>query len=403
MSHSPQKVALLLHDLEKGGMQAVCLKLVKALSEHPDLEIELVLSNQMGGFLNQLPSNLKTINLGIPFQLCLKYSYKLTVALSRYLRQSKPDIILSNLPFVNVITLLAQGVSFSKVRTILIEHTLPLERSLEQESESSLGRRFTGVVTKMTQLLYPHAACIVTPSHGMAKEIAQAIGLKIYHNHKLEVIYNPVVDDQLHQKAKAPLEHPWFLENQPPVFLAVGRLTPQKDYATLLHGFALLRQQMPARLIILGDGPMRSHLESLVETLDIKADVLLPGFVDNPYAYMSRASAFVLSSVWETFGVVLVEALACGCPVISTDCDYGPTEILENGKYGILVPVRDCQALAEAMEVTLAQLNYDRENLRTRAHTFSLEQAVNQYLKIMGITESISALAKQEPSKTLTT
>ena len=403
MSNSPQKVALLLHDLEKGGMQAVCLKLVRALGEHPDLEVELVLSSKVGGFLNHLPNNVEVINLDIPFQLCLKYVYKLTVTLSRYLRQSNPDIILSNLPFVNVITLLAKAVSLSKVRTILIEHTLPLKRSLERENKSSLGRRFTGVITKMTRLLYPYAFCIVTPSYGMAKEISQAIGLKSQHENKLEVIYNPVVDEQLHQQAQAPLDHPWFLANQPPVFLAVGRLTPQKDYETLLHGFALLKQQMPARLVILGDGSMRSDLERLVETLDIAPDVLLPGFVDNPYAYMSRSSAFVLSSVWETFGVVLVEALACGCPIISTNCDYGPAEILEDGEYGMLVPVKDYRALAEAMKIMLTQLEYDPKNLRDRAQTFSLDQAVNQYLKIMGIAESTSRLGKQKSSNTLFT
>ncbi|NEP62513.1 MAG: glycosyltransferase [Symploca sp. SIO2G7] len=249
---------------------------------------------------------------------------------------------------------------------------------------SHLDRRFTGIVTGLMRLLYPCADYIVTPSHGMARELSQAIGLKTHHLDKLNVIYNPVVDNQFYQRAQAPLGHPWFQKNQPPVFLAAGRLTLQKDYETLLRGFAVLRQQMSARLVILGDGPMRAPLEALVKDLGVETDVLLPGFVDNPYAYMGRASAFVLSSVWETFGMVLVEALACGCPVISTDCDYGPAEVLENGRYGTLVPVKDFQILAAAMQAVLTHREYDQKLLIARAQVFSLEQATKKYLELMG-------------------
>ncbi|MEO0736775.1 MAG: glycosyltransferase [Cyanobacteria bacterium J06649_12] len=385
MSNSSKKVALLLHDLEEGGMQVVCLKLMQALNEHPNLELELVLSNQAGDFLNRVPDNISLINLAIPFQLCLKYVYHLTIALSQYLRRSKPDVILSNLPFVNLITLLSKILSFSQVSTILVEHTLPLERSLQHEGDNKLSQRFTSILTVMTRILYPYADHIVTPSHGMAKELSQAIGLKGYQLDKLKAVYNPVVDCQLFQKAQQVLEHPWFQPNQPPVILAVGRLTVQKDYTTLLQAFALLRKEMPARLVILGDGPMRAQLEALITTLNIEADVDLPGFVDNPYGYMSRSSVFVLSSVWETFGVVLVEALACGCPVISTDCDYGPAEVLDNGEYGSLVPVKDTYALSQAMKAVLTTSTHDPQKLKERAQSFSLEQSANQYLSMMEV------------------
>ncbi|MEL7508464.1 MAG: glycosyltransferase [Cyanobacteria bacterium J06554_1] len=395
MSNSSKKVALLLHDLEEGGMQSVCLKLMQALSEHPNLELELVLSNQAGGFLNRVPNNISLINLAIPFQLCLKYVYQLTIALSKYLKRSKPDIILSNLPFVNLITLLAKVLSLSRVSTILVEHTLPLERSLQYEGENKLSQRFTSILTAMTRTLYPYADYIVTPSHGMAKELSQSLGLQGYQLDKLKVIYNPVVDCQLSQKAQQAIEHPWFQSNHPPVILAVGRLTSQKDYTTLLQAFALLRQEMTARLVILGDGPMRSQLKALITKLNIDADVNLPGFVDNPYAYMSRSSVFVLSSVWETFGVVLVEALACGCPVISTDCDYGPAEVLDHGEYGSLVPVKDTYSLSQAIKAVLITSSYDQQKLKDRAQAFSLEQSANQYLSIMGV----SKLAPEATSK----
>ena len=403
MSNSSKKVALLLHDLEEGGMQSVCLKLMQALSEHPNLELELVLSNQAGGFLDRVPDSITTINFAIPFQLCLKYVYHLTIALSKYLKRSKPDIILSNLPFVNLITLLAKILSFSRVSTILVEHTLPLERSLQHEGENKLSQRFTSILTAMTRILYPYADYIVTPSHGMAKELSQALGLKGYQLDKLKVIYNPVVDRQLFQKALQGLKHPWFQPNQPPVILAVGRLTSQKDHITLLQAFALLRQEMTARLVILGDGPMRAQLEALITTLNMDADVDLPGFVDNPYAYMSRSSVFVLSSVWETFGVVLVEALACGCPVISTDCDYGPAEVLDHGEYGSLVPVKDAYALSQSMKAVLITSTYDHQKLKDRAQSFSLDQSANQYLSIMGVSRLDSKATSQISQDTLFT
>lgn len=385
MSRSTKKVALLLHDLEEGGMQSVCLKLMEAFDEHSNVEIELVLSNQVGGFLHRVPNNIKTTNFGLPFQLSLKYIVSLTIALSKYLRQAKPDIILSNLPFVNLITQLAKGMTLSPVTTIWVEHTLPLQRSLQREGENQVGQRFITIVTTMTRLFYPYANSIVVPSHGMAKELSEAIGLRSHQSNRLKVIHNPVVDHQLCQKTQAALDHPWLKPGQPPVVLAVGRLTPQKDYETLLRGFALLRQDIDARLMILGDGPMRAQLESLSKTLDIEGDVALPGFVDNPYAYMGRSALFVLSSVWETFGVVLVEALACGCPVVSTDCDYGPAEILENGKYGTLVPVKDSQALARAMKAVLINLEHNPKKIKDRAQAFSLEQAATSYLNLMGV------------------
>lgn len=386
MGKSSKKVALLLHDLEAGGMQSVCLNLVQVFREHPNLELELILSNNVGEFRQRVPQAIKTVDLGIPFQLCLKYVYRLTMALSNYLRQSKPDTILSNLPFLNLVTLLAKMISFSPVSTILVEHTLPLQRSLRQEGESNkLGQRFVVFVDVLMRWLYPYADWIVAPSHGLANELSHAVAINA---DRLKVIYNPVVDNQLYQKAQAPLMHPWFQPEQPPVILAVGRLTLQKDYETLICGFDLLRKHIAVRLIILGDGPMRPQLESLIQKLGMKDDVLLPGSVENPYAYMARASVFVLSSVWETFGMVLVEALACGCPIIATDCDYGPAEVLEHGKYGILVPPQHAQALADAIYAVLTGVDYDQAISRVRSQAFSFEQSAKQYLNIMGITDA---------------
>jgi glycosyltransferase involved in cell wall biosynthesis len=153
----------------------------------------------------------------------------------------------------------------------------------------------------------------------------------------------------------------------------------------LIQAFALLRKQKLARLIILGEGESRPELEANIKDLGITEDVELPGFVDNPYAYMSRARAFVLSSLWEGLGIVVIEAMACGCPVIATDCPSGPREILERGKYGSLVSVGDVQALSVAM-LEVLEKPLDRDILRQRAMDFSFDRAVSEYLKLLNYT-----------------
>src|SRR5262249_37227290 len=150
-----------------------------------------------------------------------------------------------------------------------------------------------------------------------------------------------------------PLSHPWFAPGSLPVILGVGRLTWQKDFPTLIKAFALVRSRQPARLLILGEGEKRLELETIVKELGLAADVCLPGYVDNPFAYMHRCSAFVLSSASEGLPNSLIEAMACGAPVISTDCASGTAEILENGRYGPLVPVGDVEAMATAISATL--------------------------------------------------
>jgi glycosyltransferase involved in cell wall biosynthesis len=167
-------------------------------------------------------------------------------------------------------------------------------------------------------------------------------------NTKFKVIYNPVVTAEMIEKGNEPIDHPWF-ELGIPVFVAAGRLRPQKDFPILIEAFHRVRQSRDARLIILGEGPDRGDLEALVARLDLGDSVALHGFTDNPYAFFSRAAAFVLSSRWEGLPTVLIEALSCGAPIIATDCPSGPREILADGRYGRLVPVGDAESLSGAI------------------------------------------------------
>ncbi len=201
---------------------------------------------------------------------------------------------------------------------------------------------------------------------------------------RVEVISHPIPHEQLALRAAEPPLHPWFHDQGPPILLAVGRLTPQKDYPTLLRAFSLLRRRRKARLLILGEGAERQNLETLAAELGIAADLSLPGFCANPYAAMSRAALLVLSSRFEGLPTVLMESLACGCPIVATDCPSGPHEILDAGKYGLLTPVGDAVALADAMNQSL-DTHWDRERLRRRGRDFSGDRSTAAYLRLLGV------------------
>jgi glycosyltransferase involved in cell wall biosynthesis len=202
----------------------------------------------------------------------------------------------------------------------------------------------------------------------------------------MTVIHNPIVTPQLLEAARAEPDHPWLRTSQPPIILGAGRLTRQKDFPTLVRAFAQLAPHTDARLIIIGEGGERAALERLIGALGLDSRVDLPGFVRNPSSFMRRARLFVLSSAWEGFGNVLVEAMAVGTPVVSTDCPSGPREILADGAFGALVPPADPQALARAMLGALEQLA-DPDALRRRAADFDVEIAARRYLECFFGTE----------------
>jgi glycosyltransferase involved in cell wall biosynthesis len=197
----------------------------------------------------------------------------------------------------------------------------------------------------------------------------------------VQVIHNPVVTPELYRLAAEPVDHPWFGCADVPVILGVGRLNSAKAFDTLIRAFSLIRQQIPARLLILGEGEDRASLESLVQQLGLQQDVQLPGFVANPFAYMRVCSLFVLSSRWEGFGNVLAEALACGARVISTDCPSGPAEILANGRFGRLVPVDDAAALADGVITSLR--SGERIDAAAASERFVEEKIVDRYLEVL--------------------
>jgi glycosyltransferase involved in cell wall biosynthesis len=359
-----KRIAFFLPTLHGGGAERVAVNLLKGIVER-DITVDLVLANAEGPYLDQLPAQVRLVNLAAGRVI------KAIAPLARYLKENRPIALLSHMNHANVVAVLARELAGTKTRLVLVEH------NTLSEGKAKLLR--SKLVPPFMKWLYPRAESIVGVSKGVAEDLERRMG---FEPGKVSVVYNPVVNNELIAKATSPLNHPWFQKGSPPVFLAVGRLTEQKDFLTLIKAFALLREQRFARLIILGEGESRSELEAMIKTLGIAEDVSLPGFADNPYAYMYNASVFVLSSRWEGLPTVLIEAMGCGCPVVSTDCPAGPKEILEAGKYGLLVPVGNTVALADAMLQAL-EVPVNRDVLVQRGMYFSTDRAVSEYLELL--------------------
>jgi len=320
-----------------------------------------------GPFLSEVRSPVRVVDL--------KASRALTSlpALVRYLRSEQPEAMLSVFGYVNIIACWAWRLAGVRTRLLLNEQNTI---SLESGNASKWRGR---LVPWLIKRFYPWANGIVVVSNGVRDDMAQLTKIP---RERITVIYNPsVVGAEVWEKAQAPLDHPWFKPDQPPVLVAVGRLQMQKDYPTLLHAFAKVRKNRPVRLLILGEGKERVPLEDLIKELGLEQDISLPGFVMNPYAYMARASLFVLSSRWEGLPTVLIEALCCGTPVVSTDCPSGPREILRDGQYGQLVPVGNVDELAGAIEATLKNKAPSPPSESWRP--YDLKNVVNQYINLL--------------------
>jgi glycosyltransferase involved in cell wall biosynthesis len=238
--------------------------------------------------------------------------------------------------------------------------------------------------------MYSKLDALITVSNGVQLDLVTLVKLD---RKKLHVVYNPVVGEQLLYKARMPVEDPWLRKDGIPVILGVGRLIKAKDFPTLLRAFALVRQERRARLLILGEGEDRPGLEVLVRELGLQNDVSFPGFMENPYSYMAKADVFVLSSRWEGLPTVLVEAMACGTPVVATDCPSGPHEILEGGRWGKLVPVGDARAMADAIQATLDVPLIPPPEAWAR---FTVEGIAQQYAALLlGDSESVNVWGKE--------
>ncbi|MBD2730345.1 glycosyltransferase [Nostoc sp. FACHB-892] len=361
-------ISFYIYQLCGGGAERVLVNLMQDFV-HRGIKVDLVLNRVAGPYLSEVPPEVRIVNLEalLPFRDTIP-------KLVSYLREERPLVMLATVhPYVEV-ALLAKALAFTSTRVFAREdNTLSLNAPIGTDKS-----RWSPYFTK---LLYPFIADgIIAISQGVAKDLMQITGLS---KKRIEVIYNPSITHNMLQKSQASLDHPWFQPGEPPVILGVGRLELQKDFPTLIKAFALVRKARLCRLVILGQGNEEDNLRNLVTELGLENDVAMLGFVENPYNYMAKASVFALSSAWEGFGNVVAEALALGTPIVSTNCQSGPAEILDNGKYGWLVPVGDSQAMATAI---LSIFSGNSKPVNTEwLEQFILENVAQKYLDVLAI------------------
>lgn len=333
MTRAAPRVALLLADLGAGGAERAMLLLAREFLA-VNVPVDLVVLRKSGELLADIPDGVRVVALtqgqgqGKPWTLALAAF----LPMLRYLRRDRPVAILSTLTGTNLFALLTRALAGVDMRLVLRE-AAPLANSASRVRRMLVRRG------------YRHADAVVAVARGIADELG-GLGLPAS---RMRVIHNPVDVPTLRAKAAADLAIPGLGDRRRPLVLSVGRLVVQKDYGTLIRAFARLRETVAAQLLIVGEGPCRKDLEAVVAELGIGEDVFLPGHASNPYPAFRHADVFALSSRSEGFPNVLLEALALGVPVVATDCDYGPREILDNGKHGRLVPVGDVDALADAL------------------------------------------------------
>lgn len=357
----PKTISLFMPNLAGGGAERVTVNVANGLAARGH-RVCLVLLEKTGPYARDVDRAVRLVSLEA------RSVRRGVVPLARHLRAEKPDVLLSALDHANIGALLARRLARVATRVVLTVHTTRSQATLHQRS---LHHALVRVAIRQT---YPWADAIVAVSKGAADDLVLSTGVPA---RLVRMIYNPVVTPRLLAYAREPLSHPWFAPGGPPTVVAVGSLTAAKDFPTLLRAAARLRQAIDFRLLILGEGGERSHLQEMAAELGLTDVVALPGFVDNPFAYLARSSMLVLSSVWEALPTVLIEALALGVPVVSTDCPSGPTEILHGGRYGRLVPVGDSEGLADAIRTGLAEprLTVPPEVLQP----FTLDAAIEHY------------------------
>lgn len=361
-----KRVVFFCASLGNGGAERVIFNLIRGLVER-GINVDLLVADSTGELILSLPKEVTIVDLKARRVLtCIP-------GIIRHLRKVKPDVLFSALDYVNIVAIFSKYISRVSLRVVVSVHAQP-------EFFTGHPNSLRGIMlSKLFKIAHNKADKIVAVSSGLANELINLMGI---NKNKVCVIYNPIITTPI--LGNIVYFHDSSRSCEPPVILAVGRLAVEKDYPTLIRAFKLVRQHRHVRLQILGEGDQRNNLEILVNSLELTADVDFLGYQSDPYTYMKRASCFVLSSKSEGFGNVLVEALALGCPIVSTNCPYGPSEILDSGKWGALVPVGDyCSMADEIMKTLNMGHKVDAVMLRNHLNLFNASLITDIYINTL--------------------
>ncbi len=352
--------------LTPGGAERVMVNLARGFVERGHT-VDFVLAKAEGVYLEDVPPQVRLVDLGSPSRL---QTVRSLPRLAAYLRRERPDALLSAMNHANIVALAARRVAGVRTRVVVSIHN-----NISSEKARGANTR-DRLLPWLCAHSYPAAQGVVAVSGGVADDFSEATGMA---RQGIEVVYNPVITPELAVQAAQPVDHPFFAPGQPPVLLGAGRLEFQKNFPSLIRAFAQVRRSRSARLVILGEGSEAARLSALAQELGVQDDVWMPGHVKNPFAYMAKSAVFVLSSRYEGLPTVLIEALAVGIAVVSTDCPHGPAEIMARTGSGILVPVEDDDALAHGILKALDEPARPAANL----HEFGMDYPPERYLELL--------------------
>lgn len=352
------RIALFIGDLSIGGAERVTVNLANQLAEN-GYQVEVVVISIEGELTSDLADDVQVSVLPVNR---MRWA---VIPLAKHLRNSSPDVLISFLTPTNIIAILASKLSLMSHQIIVTEHGKKIDSDL-------LSTRRDIMLAKH---LYKAADDIIGVSKGVSEDIAAWANV---NPTKITTIYNPVIEDKLISDNSSYTEFDFDTEDGN-IILGAGRHVKQKDFKTLILSFKKLLDEYPnSHLIIIGEGELTTEYKELTRELNIQESVSFPGYVDDPFQYMRTADVFGLSSKWEGLSLVIIEAMACGTPVVSTDCPSGPAEVLKDGQYGELVPVGDSEAMSNALKKTLENPS-STKYLRDRARDFSVEKSTKQY------------------------
>lgn len=356
------RIAIFMQDLKGGGAERAMTNLSIGLTAI-GVPVDMVMVRRVGPYLGLLPSEVRLVDLDTG-----RVSRSVP-RLASYIRRERPAAVVTPLVHVSTAALIAARIAGVGTQIIISE-----------QNDVASDRRYTPygpvrLAFRAMPLTYRWADHITAVSDGVAASVAAAAWVP---RSRVKVLHNPIVSDSLRAAAEEPTGHPWLDEPGPPVILAAGRFEPQKDYETMVRAFELVRAHREARLVILGEGSLKSAIGQMIQERGLAEYVAMPGFAANPYAWMRRCRVFAMSSRWEGLPTVLVEAMACGATVVATRCPSGPEEILANGEFGRLVPMQRPEALAGAIVASLDNPT-PPERLQKRASDFSVNAIAAQY------------------------
>lgn len=367
----PRVVVFALKDLNGGGAEKAVINVVTNWSTS-DVVPVLLLSRWRGQYVREVPEHIPVVTLDVPLRA--SDSFRFGRRLREELGEFDVRTIVSSMTAMNRMILRARLLGYVSCRVVAVEQTT-LSVRLQRERLRWLRRQ-------ELKVLYRRADRTVTPSHGLAADVADTLSLP---RGRVECVHNPIDLEQVQQLAAGPNTEPMARDfdcPRRPVVCAAGRLTVQKGFDDLIRAFSQLPEKLRGTLVVLGEGEQHKHLQALADELGIGSRVCLPGFSANPWWYIAQSQVFALSSRWEGFGNVLVEAMACGTPVVSTDCPHGPREIISHGVDGLLVEPADVEGLTHALARVLGDADFAAELAergRARSRDFDAAEVSSRY------------------------